>query len=140
MKCIILGPHTCYRHETIGQEREGDADRERAAFGRVLFGSRTIIVTKQHQQVQSYGSRGTKTTIATGMLEREPPRRGLTEVRDIIRAIITLPLGTPSLLSFCIMQSYKGINPRSDHSCLSGEENALWGKLYRKIGRIFRQL
>lgn len=49
-------PRTCCRHETIGQEREGDADRERAAFGRVLFGSRTIIVTKQHQQVQSYGS------------------------------------------------------------------------------------
>lgn len=75
-------PRTCCRHETIGQEREGDADRERAAFGRVLFGSRTIIVTKQHQQVQSYGSRGTKTTIATGMLERESPRRSLTEVRD----------------------------------------------------------
>lgn len=71
----------CCRHETIGQKREGDAEWERAAFGRVLFGSRTIIVTKQHQQVQSYGSRGTKTTIATGMLKREPPRRGLTEVR-----------------------------------------------------------
>lgn len=61
------------RYETFGQEREGHVDRKRATVGRVLFGPRTIVVTKQHQQVQSYGSGGTKTAIATGVSERESP-------------------------------------------------------------------
>lgn len=72
--------HVC-RYETFGQEREGHVVRKRATVGCVLFGPRTIIVTKQHQQVQSYGSRGTKTAIATGMFERESPRRRVTKVR-----------------------------------------------------------
>jgi len=77
--CYML-MHVC-RYETFGQEREGHVVRKRATVGCVLFGPRTIIVTKQHQQVQSYGSRGTKTAIATGMFERESPRRRVTKVR-----------------------------------------------------------
>jgi hypothetical protein len=75
------------RYEAFGQEREGHVERKRATIGRILLGSRTIIVTKQHQQVQSYGSRGTKTTVATGMSERESSRWRITKVRNLFGII-----------------------------------------------------
>lgn len=95
------------RHETFGEKRKGHADRERTTFGRVLFGPRTIIVTQQHQQVQSYSSRGTETTLATGMSKCQSPRWCFTKVN-----ISTLTITTISTL-FIIVGKKSNIGKRS---------------------------
>lgn len=55
------------RYETIRSKRQSDADGERATVGCVLLSSRKVIVTQQHQQVQSHSSGSPTTAFTPGM-------------------------------------------------------------------------
>jgi len=100
------------RYEAFGQEREGHVERKRATIGRILLGSRTIIVTKQHQQVQSYGSRGTKTTVATGMSERESSWWRIAKVRNGFQESSTISSTTINDIRTTLLPSFRHVSSR----------------------------